>query len=510
VIALILAMLDASNWTPFIALFIYWISQMLSVFITRTAVVFCAILALTMPNLGWADESHVHAGSPAPLESLPEVMAANLIRVGVSNGPNFGHESTAATIVTRLRQLGYRGVIEVVYSGRESKQKLGLLLPPFDPNGGNLQEFPQLGLRVISQLRFDVDRAIRTRADLGIVGATDEAEGRDGRPTTLNVKNLLVLQPLRWERAHFLASLSANGRYTHQPLRELGPLGYLVDLPNPTDPAEFIEKQMSHLPELRGKIAALQALVANVQKNGADWAPAYGHFVKDGQALLYAAGLVEASRREPKVFSKPIVVPVFKDLSVLEWSRYGEVLAKSFDFHSSIKLLDLNSASPESVAQSLRDIRQGQVLVVNVGLVSKPVFDWSLKVSTLPPLVEGRNSMNVMNIVGRPYLPSSSTELYQGFSPSIVAMEAARRLSILGIAVTSNGVLNDGLDVKVLGEFFVQAQTRDEMRAAFEAVRVAPQQLEKDKLWLGLKATNERMRIYRQNRSQRCAESLNP
>jgi hypothetical protein len=57
----------------------------------------------------------------------------SVIRIPITDSGGFGHQSAAATLITRLRQLGYEGQIEVVYElSYNLKNKFPYLFPPFE------------------------------------------------------------------------------------------------------------------------------------------------------------------------------------------------------------------------------------------------------------------------------------------------------------------------------------------------------------------------------------------
>ena len=48
----------------------------------------------------------------------------------------------------------------------------------------------------------------------------------------------------------------------------------------------------------------------------------------------------------------------------------------------------------------------GSSVLVVLWAQTKKVFEYLYEVSTLPPLVEGQNSINLMQLIGKPYLPT--------------------------------------------------------------------------------------------------------
>lgn len=317
-----------------------------------------------------------------------------VIRIGISRAPGNGHQSAGATVITRLRELGYGGLIEVVYE-EVIAEKLEYLIPPFLKTEGPYQYLPSKNVVFIRdgyQRQF-----MNSEVELGIMGADDYK----WEPENLNVRALLTLQPLDW----------ADGRLQilgdkDETLEGLKPLGFVFHPPQTDDPAEFLKEEMSHVQSLEQKISGLTALLQARNRN--ELAAVYGHRVEEGwQLLLYLRGLVRALKWNQSLFQGGIVVPVLSDISVDRWEDIKEEIEVLWDA-GTVKALSIH----ELRESHIQDLQPGQVLAVNVGPVSKRLFEYLYSISTVAPVVEGKNSANFMQLLGFPYLPSLSRESF--------------------------------------------------------------------------------------------------
>ncbi len=143
----------------------------------------------------------------ATIDSFPEIAHLPLIRIGITNAPNNGHQSAGITVINRLRELGYRGRIEVIFSPA-TKSLLSFLYPPFSAQGPDVQSYEDQRITFISKSVFDSpeNSSIATRVPLVIMGADDAGmSAEDYKSDTM-----LKLQPLNWA----VPTIESNGKTT--------------------------------------------------------------------------------------------------------------------------------------------------------------------------------------------------------------------------------------------------------------------------------------------------------
>lgn len=353
-------------------------------------------------------------------EFFPKISRLSTIRVGVVAAPGNGHQSASANIVYRLRAMGYKGEIEIVYDEgvswryiafsqiqMKNAEKMHYLLPPFSPNGGKLQIYESQKLKFISKSYFDKNKESFIELPFGIMGADDYKMN----PKNYRVQTLLTLQPYRWREQSTLAFThnkppSWNKKIHIKTLSELDDLGVYINLQEPDDVSEFIKNQMSHTPELAEKISGLNTIVDSLER--LDLAPAYGHYMNSGQALLYVGGILKALNSRPDLFERGVVLPMLNAIDS-DMKHFYRSKFQEGSFRDVVQVADI---SDEGLPEQIKNLQKGQILIVFTGPVAKPVFEYLYNKSTLPPTVEGMNSIDLMRQIGRPYLP---TEKREGF-----------------------------------------------------------------------------------------------
>ena len=326
-----------------------------------------------------------------------------VIRIRVEDGTGNGHQSTAATVAQRLRELGYRGLIQVIYDA-EQAARLEFLFPPFLSARGPLQTHSESGIEFWESSYFESRSLPET--DLGLIGATDRVLTRH----QLNVRRLLVFQPLNWqcESAYIDDGSIVNASNGTACLPELQNLGFVFRVPTIDDSVRFIETDMAHLPRLAAKVPGLLAM-AGPRRNH-EIAAVYGHYISSGgQLLTYLGGLSWAMRAAPTEFPHGVVVPVFNAISHTKWARLRAAARVDPSLRDRVRFINVENVN---LPRRIQSIRSDEILVVRVGPVAKTVFDYFMATSTVAPVVEGRNSANVMMLAGTPYLPSIRTELW--------------------------------------------------------------------------------------------------
>lgn len=148
---------------------------------------------------GWVDlqDRTKTEKSTLELKVLHQLAArADVVRVTTENGSNFGHQHAAVAAIRELRELGFRGKIElVVPAGAE--QKMVQLLQGFDPSKAEQHLGGELNLTCVLERAFDPKkRGVSADRVIGLVAASDHDEQLFGGK--LGAEGCAVLQPYDW------------------------------------------------------------------------------------------------------------------------------------------------------------------------------------------------------------------------------------------------------------------------------------------------------------------------
>ncbi len=327
------------------------------------------------------------------------------IRVFMGEAPGNGHQAASVTVMRRLRELGFAGRFEVVYQPGV-RAKLSKLLPGFNPFAGSHQTLDGLGAVLIPSQTFL--RSPRTRVRLAITGADDyENPGASG----MSADYFLVLQPQDWSEE---ATLQAGDEERIE-LPELTELGYVYRVARPADVPSFVKEEMAHDRALAAKVPGLVKVLSRKDHH---LLPAYGlgfKGVKKLDRLVKALGLAR-----PALGGKGVVIPVISSLDEEEVAKLKARLAeprgrRSFfgwlartqrrtgggEDSSGVRVL---SERDLELSGALDGLGEGEVLVVLIGPVTQSVFEFLFSQATLPATVAGKNAMNLMRLLGKPFL----------------------------------------------------------------------------------------------------------
>ena len=409
------------------------------------------------------------------------------IRIGVDKAPGNGHQAASATVMKRLRQLGFRGRFEVVYAPTE-KDKLEYLLSGFDPQGPSVQELPASGITAIesgSPHSGDLDWI-----PLGIVGATD----RFLKPFWLRAEQLLTIQPFRWEGAtlQFWRSWTSRGTTSESwesvPLRGLYHLPLAYDLPDPEDAGAFIAEKMSATPEMLAKVPGLASIVEAADR--IETLPAYGLGMNEGREKLLnlMRGVRYAQRKNPGRFRGGVVIPLISRLDDQEMALLARSVAEGAALLERVFSVDVEDPD---VVRRVEGLQKGDILLVRVGPVAQDVFEYLFSRSTLPPTLAGRNGANLMLLARKPFFKTNSNGAHA--FPKLLRGSPRRVRKLVAEAHDELQPRSQGSG-QAVGEFILAfMEEGSALRAAFDGKR--PRKLDRDKVAEALLRSAKQMKL---------------
>ncbi|WP_157441301.1 actin cross-linking domain-containing toxin, partial [Actinoplanes awajinensis] len=318
------------------------------------------------------------------------------ITVLIDEALNFGHQTAGLTLIESLRKLGHHRTIDVVASPNVWA-KLDTLLPLGTP-----------GVNRIIEAKFDPDHPYADRRQnqhrLVLVGAADTLDAASGKAFLdyLGADRAIVFKPYAWQSTHRLA-FSRTGPGDDVTTVDLDTVIspdaiYTTDVPVPdaTTAEATIRAAIGTGPRADGLVTIATAALADE----IDVMPVYGLHRLDDE-LRPAAGLTLAHGVHAAALDRPAVILEISD-SRLDY-------APATDNPSWLTTVDLNA--DEQV--DLTGLGAGDVVVVRTGGLPQDVFRTAYQLGSLPAVLEGANTANLVQLINRPYFsprPTTSAE----------------------------------------------------------------------------------------------------
>ncbi|MET9658279.1 hypothetical protein [Streptomyces sp. NPDC006510] len=323
------------------------------------------------------------------------------VTIFIDDAANFGHQAAATMLMDSLDELGYTGPITAI-APDSVQQKLKLLLSD------------DLNARVSWQTRtFDPDQpATDPRASgkpgaqgLVMVAASDRLDD-DGKVAErflnfLGTDRAIVLKPYAWESSHrYLYSRpSADDAVDVRDLESSEPSDDTGNAVAPDAMFNFHTPLLTHdaLKDLIDRrvtdpavAAGLKAVAQAVHENGTEVMPVYGlHNVAEPGRVSALSSLAAGISRSG--IGKPSVILSF-----------GRATVDFAPAHSNAHL-SRTEITAGDLDQQLAQLGPDDVLVVQSPGLPQDVFRQVFQLGTLPAVLEGANTTNLMQLLGRPY-----------------------------------------------------------------------------------------------------------
>lgn len=411
-----------------------------------------------------------------PEESRQFLLGLPLIRVGFKNSPNLGHQSAAGALVQHIRELGYTGQIELIYD-KEARDKLGVIFSNFDPMGPQIQNDFTQKISFIQSSKANLDRLAFT--DLGFMGGDDTSTSAE----TFKVRYLIAVQPFRWI-INPTVTPARLGPYPFPEWRDSG-------IPYTPAKKESLQEQLQNTllssSAYSGKAALLMKILEISQQARISSVYGFGILKDPAKLLTYLSGIVQFQKMKDKSLHKlnRDIILVFNSGSIQEiWARakseYQESDAEEFlEQMDWIDLMDPDLESKISNSQSIK------TLVIGVGHVPRGVFEGFFDLSFFPPIVEGLNSIYLMRILGKPFIPSSAAENF-GFKSQPFRVDLKDILSRVRHSIPSSRINTVKLQGYWLSQFFHHTVYENSLlRHFFHSQKIETANFQNDKV-LGL------------------------
>lgn len=383
--------------------------------------------------------------------TIEEFLAAQkTIRIASDNTPGYGNQAASASLITRLRAMGFKGKFEFVYSNQTLAKITTLFDLPMDIpdsyyDAKNNIEFIKLK-EFINRHKNKKNELV----ELGMIGRDDdfgcglaEEDGVDidhgmgildcsNEANLMDVKQWAAISPFYDE---FNSITKINDDDPKLPHAEEGSNNKffvmpVADLPQAEDYLQHDERGKALVKQKPGLITLINAM----KKNDYNILPVYGYTVqmdvcvKAGDKSCFPGNIFKiltaaryAQLKGQLSFRKPLIIPVFynydgenKKLGELlqsdNWGQYE--FSGSANARAAIKQLGLSGAlsfaniSDANIQEKIQTLKPGQILLLSVGALPKIVFDGMynhVSDNTWPQIREGANSFNSLILTGKPH-----------------------------------------------------------------------------------------------------------
>ena len=345
----------------------------------------------------------------------------DLIRVLVNPGRGFGHQRAAITLMEKLREIGFNGVFDIQCDDKLNKmledghlnkepvvsKKLIEMIPGFkssEINSEGVRSVEGLGMLKISSLpgSYRDNNLEFSQADLAVCAAEDETIDKGKKTKILNATSYIGLQPTDWHMGVCFVTDQDNISASLPSSREM----------------RLSSKASSQLPDI-SSVAYISKAENIIMKNivGVD---------KINSQLVY--GLYPDSKYD--VFSNIMKQTGNLD-EVTQMSRIVEanlILSKeakkpsilllpqkiALGYRLKKEMIKIDGERIHFVDLTLEDFdiskyKAGDVVVAYTGILQQKIFDHlMLSQTTLPPVIEGCNSRELCESVGRPFIHGSA------------------------------------------------------------------------------------------------------
>jgi hypothetical protein len=360
------------------------------------------------------------------------------IRIFIANSQNFGHQSSSVNILRNLIRMGCAGPYTLALYGRDDMEiqdlirKLEVLIVGFPGLG---KEFVLGGCKVtaVSLLAGKLKPG-----NFAITGGFDEH--KEVPYDTLNVLNYVQLQPYQWHKGVNLVITGADGDIFDldklNPTTQLKRRAFYLPLGTTPDWAALANTKFKAQAEIV-KYLTDQATAGQIHL-----LPGYGFTtpgVGDPYASLYntIAGALAAQTKFAQAQRKTVLVGMqvlqkADDTALVGYLKdIGEKFFKhpvepSVDFVTWNQDVKVNGRVELDTAPTLDDVTYevgklaaDGVLYVQIGPIASDLFNYLYEKATLPPLLEGQATAELMLNIGKPYFKMGRDDLISRAYPTL-------------------------------------------------------------------------------------------
>lgn len=501
-------------------------------------------LFLVVINHAFADDDSVHQF----------VSKQKIIRTYEDLSPNFGNLATTIGTMDRLREMGFNGVFEFIYSAKTKKVPKLFNLP---------ENIPQNYLDKENNIRFitfaeyynELKTNTLTPIALSIVGGGEnlvsalKQEGvdvnwnRDEFPYNnaaymLKSKVSLEITPWMEEGCKDSNDPDDDGESSiihvdnqQKVIKLCGSTKqfFVAPFANLNNAKTYLQSTQAGL-KLAKEKPALPTLISLIENKKINLISAYGNTIKmtdydesDQSYLQAILGVISGGRyaqlHMPDGIKKPLIIAAYMDYDkeaneVVKFLHSKELADYHFTGKENAKkmldelqvssIFDIANITNPGTEQKLLHLQPGQILLLSLGALPKVVFDGIYNYTaenSWPQIREGENTKNSLLMTGRPHIRIAPSEegawelADAGFGPDV--FDTTKNLSHkYHDFVFYNAVFWDKQPpTEMLGNYIIDAQDpNSQLSRYFEWLKIQALKPENDRIYAGLKAAIEKIK----------------
>ncbi|MES2382767.1 MAG: hypothetical protein V4538_17100 [Bacteroidota bacterium] len=379
-----------------------------------------------------------------------------IIRVFVADSPGMGHQSNTVLIMSRLIQLGFNQNYDVVYAVGEADNltadKLIKLIPGFVPNANGTPVNVALNASTTASMiplsYFKAHAADYPLLNFGFTGGFDSNATNlankpypdDPNAKGVNVNLFLKLQPYQWAQENAIQQQDLPARENILNVAALGGLtygrkrGYFINAPAAPTQASFVAPNQNKYTPYQKIIAACTSA-----ENPINLLPVYG---------IGGSDVTGATNANPAVLSQNVLFDLItavrytQRFSTLANLQRGAIIVNIADIPAAsytalntllsgaaadlpnlnaivtqlpaiqgdiaanhVEVINYDNADLDAKIAALQGAGgANKILVIKMGGLPISAFDYMYACSSLPSLLEGKATANLVLNLNKPYL----------------------------------------------------------------------------------------------------------
>lgn len=354
-----------------------------------------------------------------------KITEMGLIRIVVNPGRGFGHQRAAITLMQKLMEMGFEGVFDVL-----CYDKIGQRIFDFSTGKYYINQKPLVSSQLIKMIP-DLEHLILNspesklvkglgklrisslpndfrnnssfkleRADLAACAADDSFYDKhlmSKQIQIFNAASYIGLQPTNWSSQQCFVT-NNDGTVVILPstseTRLSSTAAYqLPDISSIT----LSDTEKKIIPEVVSNFKINSQLVYGLYSNNKFSQMSEPSSNKYLNEIVELSMIVKANSILSNETQKPSILILPQETVYLKAKDY-----LPFVINDQLKIVNLKENN-----LNISNYRAGDVVIAYTGHLQQPVFDYLLSATTLPPVIEGCNSMELCESIGIPYLHGS-------------------------------------------------------------------------------------------------------